>query len=73
LDFGRGFPGAGNVAGWADSYYVVWGNSIQAPSGQYVVWGNNNYSDSNYVVWGNADAANSSYVVWGNSVPGGGH
>ena len=51
----------GNVAGWSNSYYVVWGNSIQDPSsGQYVVWGNNEQSDPNY-------------VVWGNSVAGGGH
>jgi hypothetical protein len=51
---------------------VVWGNSIQSPSGQYVVWGNNNVSDPNYVVWGNTDTADGSYVVWGNSL-GGGH
>jgi hypothetical protein len=42
------------MAGWSSSYYVVWGNSMQSPTGQYVVWGNNETSDANYVVWGNS-------------------
>lgn len=45
----------GEVAGWSDSYYFVWGNTtIQHPSGQYFVWGNNEYTQGSYFVWGNS-------------------
>jgi hypothetical protein len=51
----------GEVAGWTDSYYFVWGNTqIQDPSGQYFVWGNNEYTNGSYFVWGNSTVPPSS-------------
>ena len=47
----------GEVAGWSNSYYFVWGNTVvQHPSGQYFVWGNNEYTHGSYFVWGNSMA-----------------
>ena len=46
----------GDMGGWTSSDYVVWGNTLQSPSGQYVVWGNSEQTDSTYVVWGNSMA-----------------
>ena len=44
----------GEVAGWSDSYVVVWGSRIESPSGQVVVWGSGEYTDGEVVVWGSA-------------------
>jgi serine protease AprX len=44
----------GEVAGWSDSYVVVWGSRIESPSGQVVVWGSSEYTDGEVVVWGSS-------------------
>jgi serine protease AprX len=44
----------GDVAGWSDSYVVVWGSRIESPSGQVVVWGSSDYTDGEVVVWGSS-------------------
>jgi subtilisin family serine protease len=44
----------GEVAGWSDSYVVVWGSRIESPSGQVVVWGSSDYTDGEVVVWGSS-------------------
>jgi hypothetical protein len=36
----------------SSSYYLVWGTTIQDPSGQYLVRGT--MADDDYLVWGTA-------------------